>query len=350
MTWVSDRFVRAARHQPVDRTPIWLMRQAGRSLPEYRRVRERASLLEIVADPALCAEVTLQPVRRWGVDAAVLFADIVLPLRGMGVAVDLVDGVGPVIAEPVRSAADVDRLRTPEAGEALPEVLETIRLLARESPVPVVGFAGAPFTLAAYLVEGGPSRDFHLVKQLMYREPELFARLLGKLSAVTAGYLGAQAEAGAAAIQLFDSWIGALSVDDYERHVLPHTRAIFARLAGADVPLIHFGVGTAGLLERIAASGCDVVSLDWHVRLDEGWDRVGHRLSVQGNLDPTVLLGPLEEVRARALEILVQAGGRPGHIFNLGHGVLPQTPLDALAVLVETVQEGGGEAGALAGG
>ncbi len=338
-SWEDSRFLRAARRLPVDRPPVWLMRQAGRSLPEYRKVRERHSLVEIVADPELCAEITLQPVRRWGLDAAVLFADIVLPLKAMGASVELVDGVGPVVAEPVRSPADVDRLRVPEEPEVIPEVAAALRLLADQSPVPVIGFAGAPFTLASYLVEGRPSRDFKVVKRFMYREPEAFHRLLEKLADMTGRYLCAQAEAGAAALQLFDSWIGALSVDDYTERVLPHTRRAFAAVAGRGVPLVHFGVGTAGLLERIAASGCDVVSLDWHVRLDEGWARVGDHLAVQGNLDPMVLLGPRELVVERTRSILRQAGGRPGHIFNLGHGVLPDTPLGNLQALVETVRE-----------
>jgi uroporphyrinogen decarboxylase len=273
-----SRFLAAARGEPVDRPPIWLMRQAGRSLPEYRALRERHSLLDIVAEPDLCAEVTLQPVRRLGVDAAVMFADIMLPLRGMGVDFDLVEGVGPVIADPLRTPADVDRLRVPEGEEAAPQVIAAVRRVVRESPVPVIGFAGAPFTLASYLLEGRPSRDFSLVKQFMFREPEAFDRLLEKLSATMSAYLAAQVGAGASALQLFDSWVGALAPEDYEQRVARHTHAVFSALRPLRVPRIHFGTGTAGLLEAIAGTGPDLVSLDWRVPLDAGWRRIRTRL------------------------------------------------------------------------
>jgi len=335
-----SRFLAAARRQPVDVTPVWLMRQAGRSLPEYRALRERYSLLEIVAEPDLCAEVTLQPVRRLGVDAAVMFADIMLPLRGMGVDFDLVEGVGPVIADPLRRPEDVDRLRVPDGEEAAPQVVTAVRRVVAESPVPVVCFAGAPFTLASYLLEGRPSRDFSLTKRFMYSEPEAFERLLGKLAETMSGYLAAQIRAGASAVQLFDSWVGALAPDDYESRVAPHTRAVFQAIEPLGVPRIHFGTGTAALLEAIAATGPDLVGLDWRVRLDEGWRRVGLGLGVQGNLDPAVLLGPGELVQAQAREVLRRAGGRPGHVFNLGHGVLPETPLENLQLLVDTVHAG----------
>ena len=334
-----SRFLQAARHQPVDVTPVWLMRQAGRSLPEYRKLRERWSLLDIVAQPELCAEVTLQPVRRLGVDAAVMFADIMLPLRGMGVEFDLVENIGPVIARPIASAADVDRLVVPPGDEAAPQVISAVRNVVAQSPVPVIGFSGAPFTLASYLIEGRPSRDFARVKAFMYSEPNAFDKLLAKLSATMAGYLLAQVGAGASAVQLFDSWVGALAVEDYETRVLPHTRSIFAALKSADVPRIHFGTDTAGLLESIASAGPDIVSVDWRVPLDAAWDRVGHDRGIQGNLDPAVLLGPPELVRERARDVLRRAGGRPGHIFNLGHGVLPSTPLENLQLLIETVHE-----------
>ena len=334
-----SRFLQAARHQPVDVTPVWLMRQAGRSLPEYRKLRERWSLVDIVAQPELCAEVTLQPVRRLGVDAAVMFADIMLPLRGMGVEFELVENVGPVIARPIASAADVDRLVVPLGEEAAPQVITAVRQVVAQSPVPVIGFSGAPFTLASYLVEGRPSRDFARVKAFMYSEPVAFDKLLAKLAATMAAYLLAQVAAGASAVQLFDSWVGALAVDDYETRVLPHTRSIFAALKSADVPRIHFGTDTAGLLESIGSAGPDIVSVDWRVPLDAAWDRVGHEYGIQGNLDPAVLLGPPELVRERALDVLRRAAGRPGHIFNLGHGVLPSTPLENLQLLVETVHE-----------
>jgi len=334
-----SRFLDAAHRRPVDVTPVWLMRQAGRSLPEYRKLRERWKLVDIVAQPELCAEVTLQPVRRLGVDAAVMFADIMLPLRGMGVEFELVEDVGPVIAHPIASEADVDRLRVPAGEEAAPQVITAVRQVVSESPVPVICFSGAPFTLASYLIEGRPSRDFLKVKTFMYTQPEAFERLLTKLAATMAAYLRAQVAAGASAIQLFDSWVGALAREDYDARILPHTRSMLADLAPLDVPRIHFGTNTAGLLESIAAAGPDIVSLDWRVPLDAGWSIVGHERGVQGNLDPAVLLGPPDLVRARARDVLRRAGGRAGHIFNLGHGVHPSTPLENLQLLVETVHE-----------
>jgi uroporphyrinogen decarboxylase len=333
------RFLDAARHRAVDATPVWLMRQAGRSLPEYRKLRERWTLVDIVAQPELCAEVTLQPVRRLGVDAAVMFADIMLPLKGMGVEFELVENVGPVIARPIASPADIDRLSVPSGEEAAPQVITAVRQVVAQSPVPVIAFAGAPFTLASYLIEGRPSRDFARVKAFMYSEPDAFDALLLKLSATMAGYLQAQVAAGASAVQLFDSWVGALAVDDYESRILPHTRSIFEALRSTSVPRIHFGTDTAALLESISSTGPDIISLDWRVPLDAGWTRVGHDRGIQGNLDPAVLLGPPDLVRQRARDILRRAGGRPGHIFNLGHGVLPSTPLENLQILVETVHE-----------
>jgi uroporphyrinogen decarboxylase len=335
----NSRFLRAARREPVDRTPIWMMRQAGRSLPEYRALREHWKLVDIVAQPELCAEVTLQPVRRLGVDAAVMFADIMLPLKGMGVGFELVEDVGPVIAQPVRSRADVDRLRVPDGEEAAPEVITAVRQVVADSPVPVVCFSGGPFTLASYLVEGRPTRDFKLVKAFMYQEPEAFESLLGKLTDTAIGYLTAQVRAGADAIQLFDSWIGALSADDYAARVLPHSRRLLSALAPLGVPRIHFGVNTGGLLELMAEAGPDVVGVDWHVPLDVAWSRVGAGFGVQGNLDPAALLAPPEVLREQAHRVLRRAAGRPGHVFNLGHGVMPETPLDNLHALVETVHD-----------
>jgi uroporphyrinogen decarboxylase len=316
------------------------MRQAGRSLPEYRALREKWSLEQIVAQPELCAEVTLQPVRRLGVDAAVMFADIMLPLRGMGIDFELVESVGPVIANPIRSAQDVRALRTATAAESVPQVLEAIRLVARESPVPVICFAGGPFTLASYAIEGRPSRDFVLTKQFMYREPEAFELLLDKLATVMAEYLAAQVAAGAQALQLFDSWVGALSPADYQSRVLPFTRRIFDTTHRLGVPRIHFGTSTAGLLELIASSGADVISLDWRIDLDTGWRRVGHDRGIQGNLDPAMLLGSVEDVVGGVRQVLRRAAGRPGHVFNLGHGALPGSSLENLQALVETVREG----------
>jgi len=331
-----SRFLDAARGKPVDVTPIWLMRQAGRALPEYRKLRERFALADIVAQPELCAEVTLQPVRRLGVDAAVMFADIMLPLRGMGVEFELVENVGPVITNPIASEADVERLRVPEGEEAAPQVITAVRHVVKESPVPVICFSGAPFTLASYLIEGKPSRDFAKVKAFMFTQPKAFNRLLEKLATTMTGYLEAQVAAGAQAIQLFDSWVGALAREDYQSQVVRHTRAIFAALEPLGVPRIHFGTDTAGLLEAIAEAGPDIVSLDWRLPLDQGWRRVG-LLGIQGNLDPAVLLGPPDLVRERARDVLGRANGRNGHIFNLGHGVLPATTVENLQILIDTV-------------
>jgi uroporphyrinogen decarboxylase len=330
--------VRAARREPVERTPVWFMRQAGRSLPEYRAVRERHTLFEIVAQPELCAEVTLQPVRRHGVDAAVLFSDIMTPVVAMGVDVELVEGVGPVVSAPTRSAADVGRLAVTDPEQTLASTLETIRIVRGELEAgrALVGFCGGPFTVAGYLVEGRPSRDFVRVKELMYREPATWNALMEKLSDQFAAYVAAQARAGADVIQLFDSWVGALSQADYDEFVAPWSARI---LAAVDVPTIHFGTGTATLLSSMAAAGGDVIGLDWRVPLDRGWEEVGLSKAVQGNLDPAALLGPWERVEAAARDVLARAGARPGHIFNLGHGVLPDTAPDALTRLTSFVRE-----------
>ena len=313
------------------------MRQAGRSLPEYRALRERHTFWEVAGTPELCAEVTLQPVRRHRVDAAVLFADIMTPVLGMGLDVELVEGVGPVVATPVRSLADVGRLRVPEPEDAFAPVLEAVRLVRGEltAEQAVVGFCGGPFTVAGYLVEGRPSREFATVKALMYTEPDVWRALLDKLADCFAGYVAAQVRAGADVVQLFDSWVGALSPADYEEFVAPWSARI---LAAAGAPTIHFGTGTATLLEAMARAGGDVIGLDWRVPLDAGWARVGER-GVQGNLDPAVLLGPWERTEATALDVLRRAGGRAGHIFNLGHGVLPGTDPDVLTRLAALVRE-----------
>lgn len=332
--------LRAARRQPVARRPVWFMRQAGRSLPEYRKIRESADLFTICQDPALCAEVTLQPVQRLGVDGAVLFADIMLPVAfSLGVSLQLVESVGPVIDEPIRSRAAVDRLLSLPPAESVPFVLETIRLLRRalDPQVAVIGFAGAPFTLAGYLIEGRPSRDFLLTKAMMLGEPELWDALMSRLSRLVLEYLRAQIEAGAQVVQLFDSWVGALSPSDYRRQVQPYVRSIFEGLAATGTPAIHFGTGTAALLPDMRDAGGDVIGLDWRVELDEAWGRVGYQRGVQGNLDPTALLAPWPVVEEKAKAILRQAGSRPGHIFNLGHGVQPSTPVEHLQRLVELV-------------
>lgn len=333
----ASRYLRAARREAVDTTPVWFMRQAGRSLPEFRAVRATASLVEITRDPALCAEVTLQPVRRLDVDAAILFADITTPLAGLDVAFDIKPGVGPVIERPLTTREAVEALSPFDLG-AVDGLLEAIRLIRAESPVPLIGFAGAPFTLACYLVEGGPSREFLRTRTLMRSEPGFWADLMDRLVAMTIEYLGAQVAAGAQAVQLFDSWVGGLGPRDYERHVAPWMRHLFEALVPLGVPMTHFGVGTAGLLGLQAEAGGDVIGLDWHVTLADGWQRVGDR-AVQGNLDPSLLLGPFDEVAETASWILDQAAGRPGHIFNLGHGVLPDTDADDLRRLVDLVHD-----------
>jgi uroporphyrinogen decarboxylase len=330
--------VRAARREPVEHTPVWFMRQAGRSLPEYREIRERYGLFDIVAEPELCAEVTLQPVRRYNVDAAVMFTDIMFPVLSMGVDVELVENVGPVIRQPVRTASDVARLAVTDPEESVPTILEAVRLVRAElrDDQAVIGFAGGPFTVAGYLVEGRPSREFLKVKALMYNEPDLWHALMEKLAEQFARYVAAKARAGADVIQLFDSWVGALSPADYDEFVAPWSARI---LAAVDVPTIHFGTGTATLLGSMAAAGGDVIGLDWRIPLDRGWEEVGEEKAVQGNLDPALLLGPWQRVEAAALDILDRAGGRPGHIFNLGHGVLPGTDPAVLARLAALVQE-----------
>jgi uroporphyrinogen decarboxylase len=330
--------VRACRLEPVERTPVWFMRQAGRSLPEYRELRERHGLFDIVAQPELCAEVTLQPVRRHDVDAAVMFTDIMFPVLGMGVEVELVEDVGPVIRHPISSAADVERLRVPVPEAAVATILEAVRLVREElrPDQAVVGFCGGPFTVAGYLVEGRPTRDFLKVKALMYREPHVWHALMDRLADTFAAYVAAKVRAGADVIQLFDSWVGALSPADYDEFVAPYSTRI---LAAVHVPTIHFATGGAGLLPRLAHAGGDVIGLDWRIELDRGWELVGDDRGVQGNLDPAVLLGPWERVEVAALEVLERAGGRPGHVFNLGHGVLPDTEPEALRRLTELVQE-----------
>jgi uroporphyrinogen decarboxylase len=330
--------VRAARREPVEHTPVWFMRQAGRSLPEYRAVREQHSFWDVANTPELCAEVTLQPVRRHGVDAAVMFADIMTPVLGMGIDVDLVEGVGPVIADPIRSLSDTERLRVPDPEEAFAPVLEAIGIVRGElaSEQAVIGFCGGPFTVAGYLVEGKPSREFSTVKALMYTEPDVWAALMGKLADCFAGYVAAQARAGADVVQLFDSWVGALSPSDYDEFVAPFSARI---LDAVDVPTIHFGTGASTLLPAMARAGGDVIGLDWRIALDDGWVLAGEDRGVQGNLDPALLLGPWERIEAAARDVLARADGRPGHIFNLGHGVLPRTDADVVTRLAELVQE-----------
>ncbi len=330
--------VRACRLEQVERTPVWFMRQAGRSLPEYRELRTDYGLFDIAGQPELCAEVTLQPVRRHGVDAAVMFADIMLPVLGMGVGVELVENVGPVVAQPIAGAADVERLRVPEPEESVPATLESIRLV-REALRPdqaVVGFAGGPFTVAGYLVEGKPTRDFKTTKACMYGSPEVWHALMEKLTETFGLYLRGCVQAGADVVQVFDSWVGALSVDDYREFVAPYSRRL---LASVEAPTIHFATGDAHLLEVRRDARGDVIGVDWRLPLDSAWERIGHDRGIQGNLDGVLLLGLWERVEREAERVLERAGGRPGHIFNLGHGVVPETNPDDLGRLVELVHE-----------
>jgi uroporphyrinogen decarboxylase len=336
---VNDRFLRACRRESVDATPVWFMRQAGRYMSEYRELRRRYSLLQICAEPELAVAVTLQPVDVIDVDAAILFSDLLLPFTPMGLDFDFVKGEGPSIERPVRHADDVDRLRAFEPRQALAHVLATIRLLRQEleGKVPLIGFGGAPFTMAAYAIEGGPSTSYATTKAFMYAQPAAWHRLCDRFATTMADYLRAQIEAGVQAVQVFDSWAGQLSRDDYREFALPHTKKIFDALAGAGAPTLHFGVGTGALLADMRAAGGDVIGVDWRRPLDEAWDTIGHDRGIQGNLDPTLLLGPADRLMAAAEDVLRRAGGRHGHIFNLGHGVLPQTNLEQVQALARFV-------------
>ena len=336
-------FLRACRGLPGDRVPVWFMRQAGRSLPEYRQVRGEGSILDAIADPDLSTEITLQPVRRYGVDAAILYSDIVVPAAAIGFGVDVVPGVGPVVDPPFRRAADLERLRPLEPDVDTPYVLETVRNLARELPesVVLIGFAGAPFTVASYLVEGRPSRTYGRTKALMHGEPALWAGLMDRLADMAVASLRSQVRAGARAVQLFDSWAGALSPADYERFVLPWSRRVLEGVADLGVPRIHFGVGTGELLGLMASAGVEVQGVDWRVPLDEARRRVPEGTSLQGNLDPALCLAPWDVVEEATRDVLARNGGHPGHIFNLGHGVLPETDPSVLERVVELVHAEG---------
>jgi len=333
-------FLRACRGLPVPYTPVWFMRQAGRSLPEYRKLRAGIAMLDACRDPALVCEITLQPVRRLGVDAAILFSDIVVPVAAAGVDLDIVPGTGPVVAHPVRTMRDVDAIHHLEP-DAVGFVAEAVRLLRAElGDTPLIGFAGAPFTLASYLVEGGPSRHHERTKALMYGEPEVWHALCGRLALVTLEFLRVQVDAGVAAVQLFDSWAGALSAADYRRFVLPHSATVLGGLEETgDVPRIHFGVGTGELLAAMADAGADVIGVDWRTPLDVAAARVDHRLPVQGNLDPCALFAPWEMVAAEVRRVLAEGTSAPAHIFNLGHGVLPETDPDVLRRVVDLVHQ-----------
>ncbi len=340
----DSRFLRACRRLPVDRTPVWFMRQAGRYMAEYRAIRQRHTLLEICAQPELAAEVTLQPVRAFDVDAAILFADILLPLVPMGIDLEFAAGEGPVIHNPIRTRSDVAALRPVEPRHNLAPVLGAARLARRElaGRVPLIGFAGAPFTLASYLVEGGASRNFVRTKRLMYGDPDTWHDLMDRLATVVADYLVAQVEAGAQAVQLFDSWVGCLSPKDYAEYVLPHSRAIFqllraAAAPAAPVPAIHFATDSATLLPMMRDAGGDVIGVDWRLPLDQARQMLGDGVAVQGNLDPVALFAPAAELERRVLDVLARAGDRPGHIFNLGHGILPETPVENVRAVVDLV-------------
>ena len=336
---MNDRFLKACLRQPVDRTPVWFMRQAGRYMAEYQAIRRRHSILEVCKTPALAAEVTLQPIQRFQLDAAIIFADILLPLEAMGLHLEFVEGKGPVIDNPIRGEMGIVELLAVD-GEAFGYAGEAIRQAreALDNRVPLIGFAGAPFTLASYAIEGGSSRDYARTKQLMFSQPTVWHQLLSKLSAVVVEYLRVQSRAGAQAIQLFDSWVGCLSPGDYEEYVLPHVQAIFSALRVEGIPLIYFGTGTTGLLPLMRKAGSDVMGVDWRVRLDEGWNLVGHDMAIQGNLDPMVLFASEKEIERRVRDIMQQAAGRPGHIFNLGHGILPSTPLDNVEFAIDCVR------------
>ncbi len=341
MTVSDSRFLRACRRESVDATPIWLMRQAGRYMPEYRALRERYGMLELIKTPALACEVTLQPMNAFDLDAAIIFADILPPLEAMGLSLDFVAGEGPLLSNPIRSAADVGRLRLIDPEESLSFTLDAIRLARAELEprgIPLIGFSGAPFTLASYAIEGSGSRHYLHAKRLMMAEPQAWHALMEKLSEVVGRYLLAQAQAGAQALQLFDSWVGALSPDDYRACALPYSRRAIEIARAANVPIIHFGTGTNGLLELIAEAGGDVIGVDWGIDLDTAWARLDGR-AIQGNLDPVALFAPWDALRPRAQAILDRAGARPGHIFNLGHGILPGTPVDHVRRLVESVHE-----------
>ncbi|MDA1093672.1 MAG: uroporphyrinogen decarboxylase [Acidobacteria bacterium] len=336
---MNDRFLRACRREPVDMTPVWFMRQAGRYMASYRAIREQHTLLDICRNPELAAQVTLQPVNEIDVDAAILFSDLLLPLEPMGIPFDFVHGEGPVIDPPVRTVSRIDSLKRFEPRESLSHVLETIRLVRTQlaDRVPLIGFAGAPFTLASYAIEGGPSSTYARTKALMYGEPDAWHRLADTFATVVADYLTAQIEAGAQAVQVFDSWVGALSASDYREFALPHTQKIFTTVQSLGVPTLHFGTGTTTILSEMREAGGDVIGLDWRIPLDEGWAQVGEDRAVQGNLDPTLLLGPVERMLRGAYDVLQRAGGRPGHIFNLGHGILPSTELEHVRTLARFV-------------
>jgi uroporphyrinogen decarboxylase len=339
MSASESRFLRACRRLPVDRTPVWFMRQAGRYMPAYRQLRKKYDLLAICRTPELAAEVTLQPIEAFDLDAAIIFADILLPLVPMGLDLRFAKGVGPQIANPVRSIDDLHHLSDFDPALELAPTLEAIRLVRTGLPdsTPLIGFAGGPFTLACYMIEGGGSRHFERAKGLMYSQPALWSTLMERVTGMTQAYLLAQIEAGAQAVQLFDSWAGALSPDDYRRFAQPYSQRVLQAVAETSAPSLHFGTNTASLLERMAEAGGDVIGIDWRIDLDQAWEIIGYDRAIQGNLDPCLLFGGEDEIRAQTRRILARAAGRPGHIFNLGHGILPRTPMSAVRLVVDTV-------------
>ncbi len=337
---VNDTFLRACRREPVDYTPVWLMRQAGRYMEEYMEIRRRYSFLEMCRTPEMACQVTLQPVERFELDAAIIFADILLPLEGMGIKLEFAKNEGPVILNPVREEKDVNSLRIIEPREDVPYLLEAIRLVKKElsGRIPLIGFSAAPFTLASYIIEGGGSKNYLHAKRLMYTESGLWCRLMESITSTLTAYVNAQIDAGADAIQIFDSWAGALSPQDYASYVQPHTTRLIEAISGR-VPVINFSTGTSAYIETISQCGGDVVGVDWRIRLDVAWERIGHQRAIQGNLDPTVLFATPEEIKRQVKTILDMAGGRAGHIFNLGHGIIVGTPVDNVKALVDHVHE-----------
>ncbi|MFN7935631.1 MAG: uroporphyrinogen decarboxylase [Bryobacteraceae bacterium] len=337
---MNSRFLDACRRRPTDVRPVWFMRQAGRYMKQYREIRAKHKILEICKRPDLAAAVTLQPIEVLDVDAAIIFADLLLPVEPMGLKLDFVSGEGPVIDNPVRTSHDVDTLSISNTDE-LGYVGESIQMVVRAlgGKVPVIGFVGAPFTLASYMIEGGPSKTFLRTKQLMYKDEVLWRRLMGKIVDVLGPFALMQVGAGARAIQVFDSWVGALGPDDYVRYVAPYSRALIERIRSASVPVIHFGTGAAGFFKELHAAGGDVMGVDWRINIDQAWMDISYRSAVQGNLDPAVLFAPLPELKARVHELLKRTGTRPGHIFNLGHGILPETPVDNVKAVVQIVRD-----------
>ncbi|HEX3015831.1 MAG TPA: uroporphyrinogen decarboxylase [Desulfobacteria bacterium] len=338
---MNQEFLKACRREQTEFTPVWLMRQAGRYMSEYMAIRSKHTFLEMCKSPELAAEVTLQPVNKFGIDAAILFADILLPLEGMGIQLEFAKDEGPVIHNPVRSQKDVDLLRVIDPEEATPYVLEAVRMIRHElaGKVPLIGFSGAPFTLASYMIEGGGSKNYLNCKRMMYEAPEVWHSLMKKISEVVVRYLKAQIAAGAQAVQVFDSWVGCLAPDDYQEFVLPHSRYVMQGLKATGVPVIHFANNASTLLELVKEAGGDVIGLDWRVDLAEGWQRLGYDVGVQGNLEPLALFAPQEVIERKVKRILAKAAKRPGHIFNLGHGIQKDTPVEKVQIMVDAVHK-----------